>query len=158
MGKLIGLLILAGAGYGIYWFGFHKSPAYRTYLQWTKATNEGDCKTLYGISDGDAKKWVDGFCGASGGMTVFGRVIQPVSAAGMVSDLKNTPQGAIQQIHHDLQSEEEAPDGTVSLVVIETVLGRHSNFSHPPPPSRHEVKLREMDGAWKLVEFKSTDQ
>jgi hypothetical protein len=153
MGKLIALLVVLGGGFGIYWFGFHKSPAYLTNLQWVKATNEGDCKTLYAIADGEAKKWVDNFCGASGGMTVYGQVIPATSAAAMVADLKNTPQGAMQQIHHDLESEDEAADGTVSLSVVETVLGRHSNFSHPPPPRRHNVKVKETGGAWKIMEF-----
>src|SRR6185503_5636747 len=62
MGKLITLVILLGASFGIYRGCFYQSPAYKTYLQWTKATNEGDCKTLNAIADGEAKKWVDSFC------------------------------------------------------------------------------------------------
>lgn len=157
MGKIIGLLVILGAGFGIYRGCFYKSPAYETYLQWTKATNEGDCKTLYAIADGEAKKWVDSFCTSSPGLTVMGQTMSSPSAANMVSDLKNTPQGAMQQIHHELKDENEASDGIVSLTVVEEVLGRHSNFSHPPPPRQHDVKLKEEGGVWKVLEFKEKD-
>lgn len=157
MGKLILLLVLAAGGFAVYWFGFHKSPAYETYLKWTQATMEGDCKTLYSISDGDARKWVDFFCTPQGGMTIMGQVQPGMVAANMVSDLRNSPQGAMRGLRHEIQSEEEAADGTVSLRVVETVLERPSNFHKPAPPRQHDVKLKEVDGAWKILEFKDTE-
>jgi hypothetical protein len=157
MGKLITLVVLLAAGFGVYRGCFYQSPAYKTYLQWTKATNEGDCKTLNAIADGEAKKWVDGFCNGSPGITVMGHQMSVPSAAGMVADMKNTPQGAMQHFQHEIQSETEAADGTVSLSVIETVLARPSNFSKPAPPQKHDVKLKEIDGVWKIEEFLSKD-
>ena len=157
MGKLIALVILLGAGFGIYRGCFYQSPAYKTYLQWTKATNEGDCKTLYAISDGEAKKWVEKFCGGSPGITVMGQTMSVPSAASAVADLKNTPQGAMQHFQHEIQSETQAGDGTVSLSVIETVLARPSSFNKPAPPQKHDVKLKEIDGTWKILEFNSKD-
>ncbi|HUO59007.1 MAG TPA: hypothetical protein VMV05_12595 [bacterium] len=158
MRKAVALLTLLGGCWSVYWLGFHKSPAYKAYLQWTQATLDGDCKTLYLIADGPAKEWVDSFCGASGGLTVGGQpLVSSTSAAAMVAELRNTPAGAMKQLHHDLESEEEAPDGTVSLSVVETVLGRPSQFNKPPPPRRHKVKVKEEGGTWKLVEFKEED-
>lgn len=157
MGKLMALVMVLMTGFVVYWLGFHKSPAYETYLQWTTATNEGDCVKLYALAEGDAKKWVDGFCLPAGGVTVYGQAAPGISAAGLVAQLKNTPQGVMQQVKHEIESEDGNPDGTVSLVVIETVLGRHSNFSHPPPPRKQTLKLREVDGGWKVLEFKDQD-
>jgi hypothetical protein len=157
MGKWITVAVLGIGGFCIYWFGFHKSPAYLAYLQWTKATLEGDCKTLYGISDGDARKWVDFFCTAQGGMTIMGQVVPGQVAANIVSDLRNSPQGAMRGLDHELKSETEASDGTVDLEVVETVLERPSNFHKPAPPRQHNVKLKEVDGVWKVVDFKSKD-
>src|SRR5689334_6769948 len=113
MGKLILLLVLSAAGFAVYWFGFHKSPAYETYLRWTQATMDGDCQTLYSISEGDAKKWVDLFCTPQGGMTVMGQTIPGQTAANVVSDLRNSPQGALRGLKHELKDETEAADGTV---------------------------------------------
>jgi hypothetical protein len=158
MGKLIVFAVLVAGGFAIYWTQFHQSPAYRTYLQWVKATNEGDCGTLNSLAEGKAKDWADGFCGAVGGMTVFGQSIPGRSAAQMVAELKNTPQGAMQVIKHALQSEASTADGQVSLVVIESVAGRPSNFNHPAPDHRHEVTLKQSGDLWKVTEFKDQEQ
>jgi hypothetical protein len=147
MGKLIAVLVILGIGFGIYRTTFYKSPAYKAYLQWCNATSTGDCKTLQAMSDGAAKKWVELFCGG----------VKGFSAASMVADLSSTPAGAMRQFHHDLENEDEADDGTVSLRVVETVLGRNTNFNKLPPPRRHDVKLREMDGVWKVLEFNDED-
>src|SRR6185295_3674841 len=108
MKKLIVGLVVLGVGFVFYRMTFYKSPAYKIYLQWTQATSTGDCKTLYALADGDAKKWVDGFCGASGAMTIMGKVIPGQSAAGIVAELSLTPQGVMRQVRHEVESEDEA--------------------------------------------------
>jgi hypothetical protein len=160
MGKGIIFLLLAAAGFGVYWTNFHKSPAYLAYLQWTQATLAGNCNDLNSLAapDSAAKKWVDNFCGATGSMTVMGSVIPAASPAGMVADLHNTPMGSSIRLLHEIQSEEEAADGTVSLTVIETVGNPPTAHFKPAPPRRHDVKLKEINGAWKLLDFQEKDQ
>jgi hypothetical protein len=157
MGKWIGLLVVLVLGFWVYWANFHKSPAYEAYLKWTQATMDGDCPTLYALSDGEAKKWVDSFCTGSAGMTILGQVTSSPSAASMVKELRATPQGAMRGLRRELEAETRAADGAVDLTVVESVAQRPSNFSKPAPPRRHWAKVRELGGVWKLVEFREED-
>ncbi|HVZ80730.1 MAG TPA: hypothetical protein VHE12_08025 [bacterium] len=157
MGKWIGIVAVLFGGFLLYWFEFHKSPAYLAYLQWTKATSEGDCKTLYSISDGDARKWVDFFCTPQGAMTIMGQVTGGMVAADEVRNIRLSPAGSMIGLQHEIKSENTADDGSVDLEVVETVLARPSNFSKPAPPRQHNVKLKEEDGVWKVVQFQSKD-
>jgi len=154
MGKLIMLAVLAIAGFSAYWFGFHKSPAYLAYLKWAQATRNGDCKTLQAMADGDAKKWVDGFCTPQGGMTVMGQAVPGMVAANMVSDLRNTPQGSMMRFGHELESEEEAADGTIQLKAVESVLNHPTAHFKPAPPSRQTLKLKQVGDDFKVLEYK----
>lgn len=157
MGKWIAVLVIAGASFGVYWAKFHKSPAYKAYLQWVQATTEGDCNVLNALAEGKAKDWVTGFCTPGGGMTVYGTTIAGKSAAEMVKEMRLTPQGSALRLKHTLESETEADNGQVSLVVREHVIARPSNFSQPAPDRKHEVLLKEGASGWKVLEFKESD-
>jgi hypothetical protein len=160
MGKLIALLLVLGAGFGVYWTQFHKSPAYQAYLQWVDATVKGDCATLTKLADGKASEWVTSFCTPAGGITVFGlSTASGKSAADMVQELRASPQG-YPSLRHKLMDETETADGQVTLVVMEYILSRPSNFSKPAPDHRHEVtlKLNPETSAWKILEFKDQEQ
>ena len=154
MGKLITLLAVLGIGYGVYWKMTHKSPAYIAYLQWEDATRRGDCKTLYSLAEGSAKAWVDNYCTPAGGMSIMGRTVSGRSAADLVAELNNTPQGAMSTWRHHMENEDTTADGTVSMVITASVAGRGIQAA---PPRRHEVLAKEIGGVWKLIEFKEPE-
>ena len=152
MGKLLTLLVVLGAGFGIYWTQFHKSAEYKTYLKWVDATVQGDCRTLTSMAEGKASDWVTSYCTPAGGMTIFGKTIAGRSAADMVQEMRNSPAG-YPSLRHHLESSTEAADGQMTLVITEQVLGRPSNFNKPPPDHKHTVILKPAGEDWKIVEF-----
>ena len=157
MGKALVLFVLIACGYGVYWFSTHKSPAFKAYLSWSEAYHTGNCPVLQGMAEGSAKEWADNFCTPAGGMTVMGQSIPGRSAAQMVQEMNNSPAVAMQGFRHEVVSEVEN-GGMVSLVVIESVLARPSNFSKPAPPKRQELKLKLSGDQWKVSEFKVVEQ
>jgi hypothetical protein len=46
----------------------------------------------------------------------------------------------------------------VSLVVVESVIARPSNFSKPAVPKRQDLKLKQSGDQWKVTEFKEVEQ
>src|SRR5262245_37015990 len=126
---LIFLVIAAAAFYG--WREHSKpSPAYQAYLKFEDATQHGDCSTLNALTEGQARAWVDNYCG--------GRF----SAASMVAELSGTPAGAMRSFSYTRESELEGADGTVSMVILGKVNERPSNFSKPRAPWRDTIKLK----------------
>jgi hypothetical protein len=156
MGKLTALLFFAGVGGWGYWHFLYQSPAYLTYIQFEEGLSNGDCALLYALVDEQAKEVVDKFCTDSGGMTVMGQTVRGRSAASMVAEMKDTPQGEMLRTKHDRQSEETGADGSVSLVVIETPLRR--TVMTMGAEERHEVKLKKLGEAWKIVAYKAEAQ
>lgn len=155
MGKLITLLVLAGLGFGIYWKVFHKSPAYLAYLKWEAATKEGNCAALNEISMGKAKEWVAEFCAEGSGMTVFGMTIKSKSPAQLVSEMGSSPGPRFRRM---VESETEAEDGTVSLVVYLIFPGNPGGAFKPPDPRKQMIKaLPAEDGSWKITEFAESE-
>ncbi len=157
MGKIIGLVVALLLGFGIYRGCFYQSPSYLIYLKWAQAARDGDCSTLYALADGDAKKWVDSYCTPSGGMTIMGTVSPGVAAAAMVSELRNTPQGSMMHFHHELESEDEAADGTIQLSAIESVMARATAHFKPAGPHRQILKLKHEGETWKVLDYKDVE-
>ena len=156
MGKYLALIAVLGSAYGVYRLSFYKSPAYQAYLQWAKAADAGDCATLQGMSESAAKKWADGFCSPEDSILVFGNTISGKSRAEILKDM-NATKISFDPPRHELQSENQADDGTVSLVVNESLSTRPSDFNKTPAPRRHDVMLKEINGAWKLMDFRESD-
>lgn len=53
---------------------------------------------------------------------------------------------------------ESESGGVVSLVVVESVIARPSNFSKPAVPKRQDLKLKQSGDQWKVTEFKEVEQ
>lgn len=157
MGKLLTLFVVVLAAYGVYWFNTHKSPAFKAYLSWSEAYHTGNCSVLQGMAEGSAKEWADGFCTPAGGMTVMGQSIPGRSAAQLVQEMNSSPAVAMQGFRHEVVTESES-GGVVNLVVVESVIGRPSNFSKPAPPKRQDLRLKRSGDQWKVLEFKEVEQ
>ena len=144
MAKFMGLLLVIAAVYGGYWYAFHQSPAYRQYLGFVSTIRKGDCPSLTTLTEGQARSWVDQYCG-------FGEFAGKPAAAKYVAELSGSPAMAMQHFKRRIESEDEAEDGSVTLVVIEHVMARPSNFSSPAPDMRQKITLKPVGDAWKVT-------
>lgn len=155
MAKWIVLLVLAAAGGLVYRRYFYESPAYLTYVSFEEAAADGNCEALYALVEGDAKAWVDDYCTAGGGMKIMGQSTGTRSAASLVADLKGSPAGAELRTLHEPQSEESRDDGSVDLVVVEKQ--SHPKVYQNSNSERHDVKLKKVGEAWKIVAYKAQE-
>lgn len=119
------------------------SDAYKAYLAFGQAIRNGNCPVLSGMAAGQAAEWVNQYCGYSGGL----------SAAKVVAEMSGSPQAAMRRFSRTTVSEEKNDDGSVSLVVIEHVVARPSNFSSPGPDMKQTLKLKPDGAAWKVLEW-----
>jgi hypothetical protein len=123
------------------------SEAYKAYLAFGEAIRNGNCPVLSGMATGQAADWVNSYCGYSGGL----------SAAKAVAEMSGSPQAAMRRFSRTTVSEETNADGSVSLVVIEHVIARPSNFSSAPPDMKQALKLKPEGAGWKVAEWAETE-
>src|SRR5262245_41604001 len=117
--------------------GCFKSAAFKRYLAFTEQVRNGNCERLKVMMapGSQAENWMNEYC-------AYGPYAGRPSAAKMVAELSGTPQAASRRFKHTIESEIEADDGTVTLVVIEHPIARPSNFNSPPPDYRQTLKLK----------------
>jgi hypothetical protein len=127
--------------------------AFKAFKRWSRL---GNCSELRALvkPESQAAQWVEDYCTPGGGMTVYGRTIAGKSAADLAADMG--PSALSHRSSLKLASKQKQKDGSVSLVLVEKDLTR-SNFSRPAPDRTYRLRLEELGGAWKLVEYSYED-
>lgn len=147
MGKSIFMAILIACGTYAYNKFIYKSPAFLAWSKFSDAKREGKCDVLQLMVLDQAAGWVTKFCSSGLGG----------SAASFANDMAFTPQGASMRIMRRLESETTSASGKeVKLKVVEWLGGPGAApgpMYSPPPPQTVEVKMQDVGGLWKVVEF-----
>jgi hypothetical protein len=124
------------------------SAPVKAFLDFREAQRNGNCPDLYTLAapNSPAWEWIDGYCNA-------GRY----SGANFAAQMSGSPGFAMMKFKRKVESKEKQADGSVKLVIRESVGGRPSNFNKPAPPRRYRVTVKPVDGVWRLSEYADED-
>lgn len=125
MVKWFVILLLAGIVIFFY-VNYHQSDAMKAYLHFDQMRREGKCGELLGMTQGEANAWAQKFCEyQSSGDALTGLAALssggPEAAnqsAGAAAGINTLQEASMVSFIHRRQSETEAADGSVDLVVI----------------------------------------
>lgn len=152
MGKFLFGVLIGVAGCLAYQKYYKRSAPFKAYERYAIALGKGDCSGMRAAAEGSAREAVEGLC-TPRTVAVFGRSYRIGSLARFLSELAPDSPGTKAVVERRSESETLGEDEALLQVVERRSVQGKAPSESSSSETRHLVRLKKIDGAWKVVEF-----